>query len=167
MKGRASVCVVIAVVVLISLVVADASVHRPRRARLVALASEAEQTEQGLLYLARNSDDLRRVTAYLPTGQDGSCDAERLFLSQVSEVSARLGLSVTRVEPRGEASDGNFMRRSYRLRLEGGYHAFAGFLEHLEMLPEVVLIESFDYKTGVPGTGARHKATVLLTVVGH
>ena len=44
---------------------------------------------------------------------------------------------------------------------------FTGFLEFVERLPEVVVIESFDYRSSALTQGGSHRVSLTLTVIGY
>jgi hypothetical protein len=164
---RARLEIVIAAGILLGLLVADAAVYRPRRARLAELSQELAKAEQQLLYLAGHSSDLERVADYLPSPPPGGAVGDQLFLSRVSEELGRRRLVLSRVEPSGEKQDGQYMRRSYKFQIEGDYDDFAGFLEFVERLPEVVVVESFDYRSSEVAQSGRHRVSLTLTVIGY
>ena len=167
MRVRARSEIVIAATILLGLLVADAAVYRPRRARLASLSQELAIAEQRLLYLAGHTSDLERVSEFLPSPPSDGAVGDQLFLSQVSEELRRRGLALSRVEPSGERQAGQYVRRSYKFQIEGDYDDFAGFLERVERLPEVVLVESFDYRSSQLTQGGRHRVNLTLTVIGY
>jgi Tfp pilus assembly protein PilO len=166
-RVRARPEIIIAAGILLCLLVADAAVYRPRRTRLAELAQELARAEQELLYLAGHSSDLERVARYLPDHPPSGTVGDQLFLSRVSEELARRGLVLSRVEPSGEQEDGQYVRRSYKFQIEGDYDDFAGFLDFVERLPEVVVIESFDYRSKEVTDSGRHRVNLTLTVIGY
>lgn len=165
MRARSE--IVIAATILLSLLIADAAVYRPRRARLASLSQELASAEQQMLYLAGHTSDLERVAEFLPSPPSGGAVGDQLFLSHVSEELRRRGLVLTRVEPSGEKQDGQYMWRSYKFQIEGDYDDFSRFLEHVERLPEVVVVESFDYRSSQLTQGGRHRVNLTLTVIGY
>jgi Tfp pilus assembly protein PilO len=159
--------IIVAAGILLCLLVADAAVYRPRRARLAELTQELAQAEQQLLYLAGHSSDLERVAEYLPSPPPTGTVGDQLFLSRVSEQLGRRGLVLSRVEPSGERQDGEYTRRSYKFQIEGDYDDFSGFLDFVERLPEVVVVESFDYRSKQVTDSGRHRVNLTLTVIGY
>jgi Tfp pilus assembly protein PilO len=166
-KVRARPEIIVAAGILLCLLVADAAVYRPRRARLAELTQELAQAEQQLLYLAGHSSDLERVAEYLPSPPPTGTVGDQLFLSRVSEQLGRRGLVLSRVEPSGERQDGEYTRRSYKFQIEGDYDDFSGFLDFVERLPEVVVVESFDYRSKQVTDSGRHRVNLTLTVIGY
>jgi Tfp pilus assembly protein PilO len=166
LRGRIEITVVAAI--LLALLVADAAIYRPRRTRLAQLAQELARAEQQLLYLAGHSGDLERVAEFLPDRPPQGTVGDQLFLSGVNEEVARRGLVLTRVEPSGESQEGAYVRRAYKLQIEGSYDDFIDFLAYVERLPEVVLVESFDYRSRLLTEGSsRHRVKLTVTVIGY
>jgi Tfp pilus assembly protein PilO len=166
-KLRARPEIIVVAVVLLGLLVADAAVYRPRRARLAGLTQELAQAEQQLLYLASHANDLERVAEFLPEEPPSGTVGDQLFLSRVSAELARRGLALTRVEPSGEKREGEYVRRSFKLQIEGDYDDFVGFLDFLEKLPEVVVVEAFDYRSKLVGQAERHQVKLTVAVIGY
>jgi len=164
---RARLEIVIAAGILLALLVADAAVYRPRRTRLAELSQELASAEQQLFYLAGHSSDLERVADYLPSPPPSGAVGDQLFLSRVSEALGRRRLVLSRVEPSGEKQEGQYIRRSYKFQIEGDYDDFGGFLEFVERLPEVVVVESFDCRSSLLTQGGRHRVSLTLTVIGY
>lgn len=167
MRLRASPEIIVVVAVLLGLLVADAAIYRPRRTRLASLTQELAQAEQQLLYLAGHANDLERVAEFLPDQPPSGTVGDQLFLSRVSEGFARRGLTLTRVEPVSERQEGEYFRRSYKFQIEGDYDDFTGFLDFVEKLPEVVVVESFDYRSSLLTHGGRHWVKLEVAVIGY
>lgn len=154
-------------VVLLGLLVADAAIYRPRRARLASLTQELAHAEQQLLYLAGHADDLERVAEFLPEHPPDGTVGDQFFLSRVSEELARRGLTLTRVEPMGEKREGEYTRRSFKFQIEGDYDDFTAFLAFIETLPEVVVVESFEYRSRLISQTGRHWVRLTVNVIGY
>jgi Tfp pilus assembly protein PilO len=165
LRARPEIIVVAAV--LLGLLVADAAVYRPRRARLAALTQELAVAEQQLLYLAGHANDLERVTEFLPERPPEGTVGDQLFLSRVSAELARRGLALTRVEPMGEKRQGEYTRRTFKLQIEGDYDDFTGFLDFIEKLPEIVVVDSFEYRSSLISQTGRHWVKVTVDVIGY
>ncbi|MBD3367213.1 MAG: hypothetical protein GF405_03425 [Candidatus Eisenbacteria bacterium] len=128
---------------------------------------KAARAEQELLYVVSHSEELGRIESFLPAPlEEGTNGAER-FLAIVNEEAGRLGAVITRVEPMGETPDGDYMKRTFKLTLEGGFQEFRGFLRFLETIPEVVIIHAFDYRSSSIGAGRTHRAIITLSVIGY
>lgn len=167
MRLRARPEIIIVAAVLLGLLVADAAIYRPRRARLASLTQELAQAEQQLLYLAGHANDLQRVSEFLPNPPPSGTVGDQLFLSRVSEELGRRGLALSRVEPAGEKRAGPYTRRSFKFQIEGDYDDFTGFLAFIERLPEVVVIESFEYRSGLISQTGRHWVKLTVAVIGY
>jgi hypothetical protein len=166
-RMRARLEFIIAAAILVGLFVADVAVYRPRRAMLAQLTQDLARAEQQLFYLAGHASDLERVAEFLPSPPPRGAVGDQLFLSAVSEELGRRGLVLTRVEPTGEKPYGQYIRRSYKFQIEGDYGDFASFLEYVERLPEVVVVESFDYRSSLLTRGGSHRVSLALTVIGY
>ncbi len=167
MRLRASPEIIVVAAILLGLLVADAAIYRPRRTRLANLTQELALAEQQLLYLAGHANDLGRVAEFLPDQPPSGTVGDQLFLSRVSEELARRGLALTRVEPMAERPSGEYVRRSYKFQIEGDFDDFTAFLDFVEKLPEVVLVESFDYRSSLLARGGRHRVKLTVAVIGY
>lgn len=165
MRGRARLDLILAVAILLALVIANITVYAPRRRQLSALAANLEQTEQELRYMAGHSDELALVSEFLP--KDSGAAGDQRFLSGISAELDRLDLALSRVEPRGETPYGAYVRREYKMQIEGAYDEIVSFMGYLEELSDVVLLESFDIRSSVLGAGAEHRASVEVAVIGY
>ncbi|MCK4679998.1 type 4a pilus biogenesis protein PilO, partial [bacterium] len=63
--------------------------------------------------------------------------------------------------------DGSYTRRTFKLEVEGGYREFANFLRYMELLPEVVIVKSFELHSRQVRRGSKHSATLTVTVIGY
>ena len=165
MKGRARLDLIIAVAILLALVIANATVYAPRRRALDALAADLDQTEQELQYMAGHSEALARVADYLPENKGEAGDQR--FLSGISAEIDGLGLSLNRVEPRGETPYGGYVRRAYKMQIEGDYEGLTSFMRYLEGLSDLTVVEEFDYRSSVLGSGSKHRASLEVSVIGY
>lgn len=165
MKGRVRLDLITAVAMLLVLIVANSVVYAPKRRELDTITENLKQAEKELRYVAGHSKAVALVENYLPSyAQDAG---DQRFLGGASAELDRLGLGLARVEPQGDKPYGDYVRRSYKLQLEGSYSGFSSFLEYLEELSDVVLIESFDYRSSAAGTGSRHRANLSVSVIGY
>lgn len=167
MRLRASPEIIVVAAILLGLLVADAAIYRPRRTRLAHLTQELALAEQQLLYLAGHANDLERVAEFLPDPPPSGTVGDQLFLSRVSEEIGRRRLSLTRVEPMGERPSGEYVRRSYKFQIEGDFDGFTGFLDFVEKLPEVVVVESFEYRSSRLTRSGRHWVKLEVAVIGY
>jgi len=142
-------------------------VYRPRRAKLAELNRELAIAESEHAYVAGHSVELERILDFLPDEIEGANEGEQQFLSNISEKLQGAGMVLTRVEPRRVVQDGSYTRRAFKLEVEGGYRQFANFLRYLELLPEVVIINSFELHSKQVRRGSKHSATLMITVIGH
>jgi type II secretory pathway component PulM len=166
MTSRVRLDIAVSLVVLIALVVANAAVYRPRQERLDRLSTQIDRTEKDLVYLTMHANDLARISGYLPDAERDQAQGDRSFLAAAGEAVTRLGLRLSKIEPRGEEPYGEYVKRSYRLQLEGDYADFAAFLAYLEALPDVVIVNSFDYRSSEIARSSSHRAALNVTVVG-
>jgi hypothetical protein len=164
-NGRVRLDLIVAVAILLALVVANATVYAPKRRHLSTLADSLEQTEQELRYMAGHSDALALVSDYLPKDSGGA--GGQRFLAGLSSELDRLDLTLSRVEPRGETPYGAYVRREYKMQIEGAYDQLCAFMEYLEGLPEVVLVEGFDYRSSQLGAWPEHRASLDVAVIGY
>ena len=158
---------VAAVVVLAALLAANSALFNPRYARLTALAQEVDQAERELLFLAGQSENLSRIARFLPGEDEGSVHADQWFLTYLNTELGRLGLAMSRIEPTDEEPYGTDVKRSYKLQIEGDYRDISEFLAHLEGLPDVVLVESFDIRSSELLSSSKHRVNLLLAVIGY
>ncbi len=166
MKGKARLDLILAVAILLVLVVANAVVYAPKRRQLDALTDEFVRAESELLYVAGHSDALARVADYLPQHADDSGDHR--FLSGVTAELDRLGLALSRVEPHGETPySGTYVKRGYKMQIEGDYDGMSSFLEYLEGLSDVVVVDAFDYRSSVTRSDSNHRASLSVSVIGY
>ncbi|MBD3348542.1 MAG: type 4a pilus biogenesis protein PilO [Candidatus Eisenbacteria bacterium] len=164
-KGRVRLDLIVAVAILLALAVANATVYAPRRREFRDLADNLAQTENELRYVAGHSEALARVSDYLPqrTGEAG----DQRFLAGVSAKIDELGLALNRVEPKGETAYGEYVKRSYKMQIEGDYEGLTSFMRYVEGLSDVAIVESFDCRSGVLGAGAKHRASLEISVIGY
>jgi len=155
------------IVICALLVVADATVYRPRRAKLKELTRELAIAEGDRAYVVGHWIELERILDFLPGEVDGVNDGEQLFLSNIGEKLREIGMVLTRVDPGRVLEDGSYTRRAFKLEVEGGYRQFANFLRYLELLPEVVVVNSFELHSGRAGGKGKHTATLAVVVIGH
>jgi len=155
------------VVICALLFVADGTVYRPGRERLRELTRELAIAESEHAYVAGHSIQLERILNLLPDDVEGVNEGEQRFLSNISQELQGAGMVLTRVEPRRVLQDGSYTRRTFKLEVEGGYRQFANFLRYMELLPEVVIVNSFDLHSRQVRRGSKHSATLTVTVIGH
>jgi Tfp pilus assembly protein PilO len=74
---------------------------------------------------------------------------------------------LTRVEPRRVVQDGSYTHRTFKLEVEGGYRQFANFLRYMELLPEIVIVNSFELHSRQVRRESTHSATLMVTVIGY
>ena len=149
------------------LVAADATVYRPRRAKLHELTRELAIAESDRAYVVGHGVQLDRILDFLPGEVDGVNDGEQRFLSNIGDKLREAGMVLTRVDPGRVQEDGSYTRRTFKLEVEGGYRQFANFLRYLELLPEVVIVNSFELHSGRAGGKSKHSAMLTVTVIGH
>ncbi len=159
--------VVVIVVICALLLVADGTLYRPRRERLRELTRELAIAESEHAYVAGHSIELERILDLLPADVDGVNEGEQQFLSNISQQLQGTGMVLTRVEPRHVQEDGSYTRRTFKLEVEGGYREFANFLRYMELLPEVVIVKSFELHSRQVRRGSKHSATLTVTVIGY
>jgi len=158
---------VVLLVICALLYVADGTVYRPRRERLMELTCELAIAESEHAYVAGHSVQLERILDLLPDEVEGVNEGEQQFLSNISQELQGAGMVLTRVEPRRVVQDGSYTRRTFKLEVEGGYRQFASFLRYMELLPEVVIVNSFELHSRQVRRGSKHSATLMVTVIGY
>ena len=149
------------------LVVANFSIYLPARRKLASVSSELAVSESEQAFVAGHATDLERVLDFLPEKVDDANGGEQHFLSKISEELQSLGMVLTRVEPRKVQQEGSFTHRTFRLEMEGEYREFANFLRYLELMPEVVIVNSFDIHSKQVRREGDHSATLTVTVIGY
>lgn len=149
------------------LLVADATVYRPRLEKLTELTRELAVAETEHAYVAGHLTHLERFLRLLPEEIEGVNEGEQQFLSNISKELQNAGMVLTRVEPRRVLQDGSYTRRTFKLEIEGGFMQFANFLRYLELLPEVVAVNSFELWSRQVRRGKSHSATMMVTVTGY
>ena len=149
------------------LVVADATVYRPRTEKLTELTRELAVAEAEHAYVAGHLTHLEQTLRLLPEEIEGANEGEQRFLSKISEELQDAGMVLTRVEPRRVLQDGSYTRRTFKLEIEGGFRQFANFLRYLELLPEVVAVNSFELHSKQVRRGNKHSTTLMVTVTGY
>jgi hypothetical protein len=159
--------VVVTVAICALLFVADGTLYRPHRERLRELTRELAVAESEHAYVAAHSIYLQRILDLLPDDDDGVNEGEQRFLSNISQRLQSSGMVLTRVEPRRVVRDGSYTRRAFKLEVEGGYRQFANFLRYMELLPEVVMVNSFELHSRQVRQGSEHSATLMVTVIGY
>ena len=167
MGTRSWLGVVVIVAICALLLVADGTVYRPRRERLRELTRELAIAESEHAYVAGHWMQLERILELLPDDAEGVTEGEQQFLSNISRQLQGAGMVLTRVEPRRVVEDGSYTRRTFKLEVEGGYRQFANFLRYMELLPEVVIVNSFELRSRQVRRGSNHTATLTVTVIGH
>jgi len=158
--------VAVTVVICALLFVADGTLYRPHREKLRELTRELAVAESEHAYVAGHSIYLQRILDLLPA-DDGVNEGEQRFLSDISQRLQSSGMVLTRVEPRRVVRDGSYTRRTFKLEVEGGYRKFANFLRYMELLPEVVIVNSFELRSRQVRQGSEHSATLMVTVIGY
>jgi len=164
---RPKVVLIVSAAVLVALLVGDAVFHRPKRDALASVQRKAARAEQELLYVVSHRDELSRIQNFLPTPLEGDVQGTERFLAMVNGEAGRIGAVITRVEPMGEEPSGEYMKRTFKLTLEGGFGQFRRFMHFLETMPEVVIVHAFDYRSSTISAGSTHRATVTLSVIGY
>ena len=158
---------VVIVVICALLFVADGTVYHPRREKLAELTRELAIAESEHAYVAGHSVHLERILDFLPDEVEGVNEGEQRFLSDISEELQGAGMVLTRVEPRRVVQDGSYTRRTFKLEVEGGYKQFANFLRYMELLPEVVIVNSFELQSKQVRRASDHSATLMVTIIGY
>ncbi|MBM3307356.1 MAG: type 4a pilus biogenesis protein PilO [Candidatus Eisenbacteria bacterium] len=166
MKARFRPEIVVALAVMLTLIVADAKVARPRRVAAAEARQRVEQYEQELRYLASHSHELAKVGQFLPQPLDENARGDERFLSGVSAEAKRLNLAFTKVEPAGEQPFGNYVMRRYKLQFEGNYQGFASLLRALETTPDIVTVVGLECVSREAIGASRHRATLEVSVIG-
>ncbi|MFH1502639.1 MAG: type 4a pilus biogenesis protein PilO [Candidatus Eisenbacteria bacterium] len=164
MRGRVRLDLIVAVAILLGLVVANATVYAPKRRQLDDVTGNLKRAEQELRYFAGHSGALAEVEEYLPTQAESG---DHRFLSGVSAELDRLGIALLRVEPQAETPYGAYVQRTYKLQLEGSYKGFSSFLEYLEHMSDVVIVEDLDFKSSALSTGSKHMGSLTVSVIGY
>lgn len=156
-------------VICAGLFLADAVAYRPRRIKLEELNRELAVAETERAYVAGHSEHLVRILDFLPKQVEGEGvnEGEQQFLSRISQELQDAGMDLTRVEPKRVTQDGSYTRRVFKLEVEGGFKEFANFLRYLELMPEVVVVNSFELYSRQAGRRDKHAATLNVTVIGH
>ncbi|MFH1689694.1 MAG: type 4a pilus biogenesis protein PilO [Candidatus Eisenbacteria bacterium] len=169
MVTRSWIGIAVILVICALLFVADMTVYRPRRAKLEELNQELAIAETERAYVAGHAAHLVRILDFLPKQMEGEGvnEGEQQFLSRISGELQDSGMVLTRVEPQRVQQDGSYTRRGFKLEVEGGYKEFANFLRYLELMPEVVMVNSFELHSKQAGRRANHAATLKVTVIGY
>jgi hypothetical protein len=160
MGTRSWIGVAVIIVICAALLIADMTVYRPRRMKLDELNRELAVAESEMAYVAGHASHLARILDFLPKPieGEGANEGEQQFLSQ---------MVLMRVEPQRVQEDGSYTRRGYKLEVEGGFRQFANFLRYLELMPEVVIVNSFEIHSKEIGRRSQHSATLKVTVIGY
>ena len=167
MRLRIRLDIIAAVAVLIALLAANSALYKPRYARLTALAKQVDRAERELLFMAGESENLTRIAQFLPGNNEDLSHTDQRFLAGLNEELGRLGLAMSRIEPVGEEPYGTYVRREYKLQIEGEYRDMSEFLEYLEGLSDVVIVETFDIRSREMVSSSRHRAHLTLSVIGY
>jgi Tfp pilus assembly protein PilO len=169
MGTRSWIGIAVILIICVLLFVADMTAYRPRRARLEELNRELSIAENERAYVAGHATRLVRILDFLPKPVEGEGvnEGEQQFLSRISKELQDSGMVLTRVEPQRVQQDGSYTRRGFKLEVEGGYREFANFLRYLELMPEVVIVNSFELHSKQVGRREQHSATLKVTVIGH
>ena len=149
------------------LLVANATVYHPRTEKLIELTRELAVAETEHAYVVGHPALLEEISNLLPAEIEGVNEGEQRFLSSISEEIQDAGMVLTRVEPRRVLQDGLYTCRTFKLEVEGGFRQFANFLRYLELLPEVVVVNSFELHSKQVRQRKTHAATLTVTVTGH
>jgi Tfp pilus assembly protein PilO len=157
----------IVVVICAVLVVANFTVYLPARQRLAAVSHELAVSDSEQAFVAGHATDLERVLDFLPEKVDDPNEGEQHFLSQISAKLQSLDVVLTRVEPRKVQQNGSFTERTFRLEMEGGFRQLANFMRYLELMPEVVVVNSFEIHSKQVRQAEDHSATLTVTVIGY
>ena len=165
MRPRAE--LIVAVAVLAALLVGDMMFHRPKWDALASVQKKAARAEQELLYVASHREELGRIQDFLPLPLENDVEGAERFLALVNAEAGRLGAVINRVEPMGETPNGEYVERTFKLTLEGGFDEFRGFMRFLEKIPEIVVVHAFDYRSSTISAASTHRAIVTLTVIGY
>ena len=158
---------VVILIICALLFVADGAVYSPREAKLAELIRELSTAETERAYVAGHTTQLDRISDFLPEPVEGINEGEQQFLSKISEKLQDYSMVLTKVEPKRVVQDGQFTRRTFKLEVEGGYRQFANFLRYLELLPEVVVVNSFELNSRQVRRASKHSASMTVTVIGY
>lgn len=149
------------------LLVANGAVYNPRKEKLEELNRELAIAETERAYVAGHATQLDRILDFLPEPVEGVNEGEQQFLSKISEKLQDFGMVLTKVEPQRVVQDGQFTRRTFKLEVDGGYRQFANFLRYLELLPEVVIVNTFELNSRQVRRASKHSASMTVTVIGY
>ena len=158
---------VVIMIICVLLFVADATVYGPRRAKLAELTQELAIAETERAYVAGHTSYLERISDFLPEEVEGVNEGEQQFLSKISERLQEADMVLTKVEPQRVVEDGSYTRRTFKFEIEGGFREFANFLRYLEMMPEVVIVNSFELHSKQVRRASEHTAIMKVTVIGY
>ncbi len=167
MEDRSRLEIAVPAAILVLILAVTWTLYRPEREELFSLARGVVSAEDNLTYVLNHGDDLERAAAYLPRAPGEEGDGDQRFLLGLSSKLRELGLTPRVIQPLDEARDGEFMKRSYMVEIDGGYMELVELLEYLETIPELVLIETLDVKSSLLMTSTRHQAVIEITFVGH
>lgn len=167
MTRRVAIETAIALLIPVLLIALNVTVYLPMRARLATLEEEVAHVERELVDSARSRGDFQLAAELLPRQLSENEAGDQRFLQQAGDELRRLGLDLEKYEPLREIPTGVYVGRVYKFDIEGSYFRIARFLEYLEALPELVVIESFDFRSRLIGAGNKHKITVTLRVIGY
>ena len=167
MLNRARAQIGIPVLIFLALLVITMVHHRPQRAELVSLASDVAEAEERLTYVIEHSEAFAQIVEYLPPALGEGNVGDQSFLLKMSEKLRELDMTPKTVQPKGEETFGEYMKRGYLVELDCGYADFAEFVEYLENLPELVLIKWFDMRSSEVSAAKEHTVVVRLTVVSN
>ncbi len=167
MLNRARAQIGIPVLILLALVVTTMVHQRPQRAELISLASDVAEAEERLTYVIEHSEAFAQIVDYLPPELGEGNVGDQSFLLKMSEKLRELNMTPKTVQPKGEETFGEYMKRDYLVELDCGYAELAEFMEYLENLPELVLIEWFDLRSSEVSAASEHTVVIKLTVVSN
>jgi hypothetical protein len=148
------------------LIIGNAAVLRPARTRLHELNSALAVSRSESAYLKGNPEHFELVASFLPESPDSLGGGEQRFLGKISDRIKSLGMTMTNVEPRKVTPEGSYVRRQFKMEVEGSYREFASLLRYLETMPEVVMLNTFELRSGTLRRTSDHTAIITLTVIG-
>jgi len=167
MNARTRIEIIAPIAILVVLLVGNAFWYGPRKTELLSLSRKLARAEQRFRDAQVHADDLTRTAPYLPRKEFGDDEGGQRFLTDVTGELRSLGLTLNRLQPQSENDHGEFVRRNYRLEVDGKFVEFVDFLEYLEQLPELIVVESFDTRSREAIAGNEHRMTVVLNAYSY
>jgi len=118
------------------------------RAEIEASKRLRKELEAAETTLKMTDERLRNLKRRLPSDKHIS-----RILAEISEDGARRGIHMTSIKPGAPEDRGRITRLPFSLEFKAGFTSFGDYLERIENLPRIMIVDNFLLEAGGDGAG--------------